>query len=469
MKRIRDTIHGYISIPDILCHKVIDTKIFQRLRRIEQTSMRILYPCAHHDRFSHSLGVYHLAKLAIDSIESNSQPALQAVTKENLQRITNSFLIASLLHDCGHAPFSHRTEHLYDVKAGLISKVAELYTDKDIQEAITNQGAQPHEYASAYLCLTYFRSVIEEFGADSHLVALMIIGCQYPVEVEPSSDICLSNVFIKLLNGKPIDVDRLDYLLRDRWASGIASFSVDVLKLISSISIHKTESDEFILAYSKNSINAIDSVIDARNHYRLWVFGHQKVVYDDYLLKTSINRLEKLIKTKSCPSPLHEIFNVDRLSGESIKVGQFSVHLPADDDIIYMLKTYQAEIPEFDQWLYRQNHMKPMWKNHIDFFHIFSGVDGDSLLKNGKLSKKARKLEGKYNGEVLFLDVEPKVSYIQDNQLNIIVDNKPVCYNKLTRATRATDVKPNFFMYGFIKNDSSLKENDLIKELKRLS
>ena len=63
-KLFRDSIHGYIEIPEVIVSEIIDTPVFQRLRRIEQTSMRALYPSAHHDRFVHSLGVFHLGKMA---------------------------------------------------------------------------------------------------------------------------------------------------------------------------------------------------------------------------------------------------------------------------------------------------------------------------------------------------------------------------------------------------------------------
>lgn len=66
-KIFRDNVHGYIYVPMDICTKIIDTKIFQRLRNIEQTGMRILFPSARHDRFSHSLGTYHLSIKAFEA------------------------------------------------------------------------------------------------------------------------------------------------------------------------------------------------------------------------------------------------------------------------------------------------------------------------------------------------------------------------------------------------------------------
>jgi HD superfamily phosphohydrolase len=71
-KVVRDPVHGYVSIDDRLCQFFIDTPIFQRLRSIEQTSMRCLFPGGRHDRFIHSLGVYHLAQRLYDRLKENS-------------------------------------------------------------------------------------------------------------------------------------------------------------------------------------------------------------------------------------------------------------------------------------------------------------------------------------------------------------------------------------------------------------
>ena len=80
-KVFKDPLYDYIKIDNDICEKIIDNRYFQRLRRIEQTSMRCLYPSARHDRFIHSIGVYHLAKIAINALKNNEKVDL---TKENL-------------------------------------------------------------------------------------------------------------------------------------------------------------------------------------------------------------------------------------------------------------------------------------------------------------------------------------------------------------------------------------------------
>ena len=115
-KTFKDSVHGYINIPKCFVETLIDNEYFQRLRNIEQTGMRVLYPNAKHDRFSHSLGVFHIGNRAVDAllenfsrdqywnIESDNQSILFWAKNKVL------FLIACLLHDIGHAPFSHALE-----------------------------------------------------------------------------------------------------------------------------------------------------------------------------------------------------------------------------------------------------------------------------------------------------------------------------------------------------------------------
>lgn len=115
-KTFKDSVHGYIDIPKCFVETLIDNEYFQRLRNVEQTGMRVLYPNAKHDRFSHSLGVFHLGSRAVDAllenfskdqywnIESDNQSVLYWAKNKVL------FLIACLLHDIGHAPFSHALE-----------------------------------------------------------------------------------------------------------------------------------------------------------------------------------------------------------------------------------------------------------------------------------------------------------------------------------------------------------------------
>ena len=121
-KIFRDSVHGYINVPVDYVTNFIDTELFQRLRHIEQTGMRILYPSARHDRFIHSLGTYFLGHKAFECFKRNIYRSYHGIAgktdhyiifedeKENecfWDKCQLLFEIACLLHDCGHAPFSH--------------------------------------------------------------------------------------------------------------------------------------------------------------------------------------------------------------------------------------------------------------------------------------------------------------------------------------------------------------------------
>lgn len=122
----KDSVLGYISVPKAVTHTLIDHKIFQRLRDVAQTGMEALYPGATHNRFCHSVGVYHLGKLAFHNFQQNVKKQHRdeiyykvAHDREDCERIWNRwrflFETACLLHDCGHSPLSHSLEFLYDV------------------------------------------------------------------------------------------------------------------------------------------------------------------------------------------------------------------------------------------------------------------------------------------------------------------------------------------------------------------
>lgn len=106
-KSIKDTIHGYIRIEEPFW-RIIDTAEFQRLKWIEQTSYRVLYPSARHDRFIHSIGVYYLGQKAIEGFSKNCNESDQ----KTVLKYKDSFLLGCILHDIGHAPFSHTCEDL---------------------------------------------------------------------------------------------------------------------------------------------------------------------------------------------------------------------------------------------------------------------------------------------------------------------------------------------------------------------
>lgn len=290
---IKDSVHGYIKVPKPIVHEIVDTEIFQRLKNIEQTGMQVLYPSATHNRFMHSLGVYHLSKKAFRHFMEN----VKADNEDIYRNVTNSgkdlkfadevwkrwgllFQLASLLHDCGHSPFSHTLEFVYDLPQTpktltqkLFDKCSPEFKEDCMKQNSDGKVGKPHERMSALFLATKgkeygFRDTIKElivsylkaydmgekystddvFNDDVEFMVRMIIGCLYDVGRVNSYkalefnakgwkiELQLRNCIIGMLNSK-LDVDNLDYVVRDSKFSGYSSNNIDLERLLASFTI----------------------------------------------------------------------------------------------------------------------------------------------------------------------------------------------------------------------------------------
>lgn len=297
---IKDAIHGYLSVPKPIMREIVDTETFQRLKNIEQTGMEALYPSATHNRFTHSLGVYHLSKTAFAQFRKNVKADFESIYDEVQNRFVRNadavwdrwermFRLASLLHDCGHAPFSHTLEFIYDlpVENTLSDRLAENmnsrfkedvgYTLFEKSRDTKDMCGAPHERMSALFIKTkgqgffydrvecllkdYVREFMPEydvyrqseraFADDIEFMIRMIIGCKYNFEKASQyeayriyyeelsgwqTELQLRNCIINMLNSK-LDVDNLDYVIRDSKYSGYANQNVDIERLLSSLTV----------------------------------------------------------------------------------------------------------------------------------------------------------------------------------------------------------------------------------------
>ncbi|MEA1957761.1 MAG: HD domain-containing protein [Euryarchaeota archaeon] len=206
-KVIKDPIHGYIEIDD-LAIAVIDTVEMQRLRRIRQLGFSYLvYPGANHTRFEHSLGVYHLICLLLDRLE---------VAKEEEQEL----IVASLIHDIGHGPYSHVTEPVIKKITG--------NSHEDIEDIIFKQEVEVEVDAKVEVDVESAKTIVEvldELSLDTQRIAGYIKGERMAEYVEGERDLS------KVLNGE-IDVDKMDYLVRDSYYTGVAYGVVDNIRII---------------------------------------------------------------------------------------------------------------------------------------------------------------------------------------------------------------------------------------------
>lgn len=382
-KLIKDPVHGYIVISGEYCRLFVDTPIFQRLRLIEQTSMRWLFPGARHDRFIHSLGVFYLASRIYDSIKENvKDEKIKEVLEDTCLKTT--FLVAALMHDCGHSPFSHTLEKFYNKCTdgswhnSAFRELRKLAPAKDACDLdftkITAKPPAPHEAMSAYVLLSEFSEAMDEVGAAPGLAARMITGASYR---KPSNlKDMVANVFIELVNGNALDVDKLDYIIRDTWASGVKNTAIDVDRLIRGATIVRVARadgrDEIHFAFKKSSISVVQSVIDARNYLYNWIYGHHTVLYYSHLLEQAVIKFSKKYAQKyhvSNKSVLKRMFSPKMFhSAVSLsKNSDLKVCLVSDGDILHLIKMFVPEEPDYVAYSSHKPRHIPLWKTAADY------------------------------------------------------------------------------------------------------
>ena len=235
-KGFRDNLYDYIYVPNCIVNKIIDTELFQRLRDIEQTSMSPLFPCACHNRFVHSLGVYHLGKQAFKDFKANASDAMNVEDRLSLgmfeaRRIYESsdvedltpdeksevskissfwwdkyerlFNLACLLHDCAHAPYSHTYELYYRIVQDYISLDFVRMTEEGKADFNSRVSALHNNEASkkVKICL---------------LDKALLFACP---SLEFSQDVGLCEKFVKNINKRAEEVN-LKKVTADNLAAG---------------------------------------------------------------------------------------------------------------------------------------------------------------------------------------------------------------------------------------------------------
>lgn len=353
-KRILDTVHGNIYVDEIYFHHLIDTPEFQRLRRIEQTSIRSIFPSARHDRFIHSIGVYHIGTLFTSQLYNDAvENDWYGITEAKYRQIVESYHIACLLHDVAHAPFSHTFEEYYGRKTTLKNQLNQSFGEMlPLSKDDLGNESNYHEYASAILVLQKFSEKIKELGADEELVVRMILGCSFTNDNNVLEQI--KNCFIELLNGGIIDADRLDYACRDVWASGYSTSSIDVSRLVSGTHIAMNKDGKYHICYNINVLNEIKGVLDVKDFQTKYVIHHHTVVYEQYMLVKAaekmavemlaegiLNALEKKVRENE------EKIAEDILSDEQIEILKQKKETESTASALEILSEEQRELVNF--------------------------------------------------------------------------------------------------------------------------
>ena len=238
---MRDPIHGFIKLSKIE-KKLIDTKVFQRLRRIRQLAMTFLvYPGAVHTRFDHSIGVMHIAGRICTRLRELHP---RRIYNEDVDRVR----LAALLHDVGHGPFSHVSEYLLEKYAANTPNKEQIR--EKIHEKITVDIIRMDPEINEILSDTERDFVIE-----------MIEGKKKAWDWK--RDIVSSE----------LDADKMDYLLRDSYFAGVKYGLYDLEKLIEACFI--LENSVTPLAIKSTAIYALEQLLLARYHMTQQIYWHR--------------------------------------------------------------------------------------------------------------------------------------------------------------------------------------------------
>ncbi|PKD44710.1 HD domain-containing protein [Rhodohalobacter barkolensis] len=290
-KIFSDPIHGFISVPKGIILKLIDHPYVQRLRRIRQLGLGYLvFPAAEHSRFSHAIGALELGQRVLKNLQEKdttiSDPEI------------NGTLIAILLHDIGHGPLSHTLEH------SLI---------KDFN----------HEMMS----LKIMEKLNQEFDG-ALTTAIEIFTDQYPKK------------FLHQLISSQLDIDRLDYLKRDSFFTGVSEGSVGINRILKTMRVINGN-----VVIEKKGIYAIENYILSRRLMYMQVYLHKTVLSADSLLKKIFKRVSYLIKNGeqiNIPSEPLRYFLEKRPSAKKVITYEMMGHyLSLDDhDVMICLKSW---------------------------------------------------------------------------------------------------------------------------------
>jgi uncharacterized protein len=237
---IADPIHKFIRFTD-LERKIIDSSVFQRLRRIKQLAgAHLVYPAAQHSRFEHSLGTMHVAGIAGEHLFS-----IGAIDKDSIQELR----AASLLHDIGHGPFSHLFE-----------------------EALKVTGNKNHEtIGEEIICKTELSDILSGFGYSPKTISEISFG---------NSKVKFKN---EIISGS-LSADLMDYLPRDGFFTGVEYGKVDHNRIINSFRV----TDNQNLALDISSFYSFESMIISRFEMFRAVYFHKTVRSAEVMLLHSI-------------------------------------------------------------------------------------------------------------------------------------------------------------------------------------
>jgi len=293
LKIINDPIYGFITLPNALIYDLIQHPYFQRLRRISQMGMSYLvYPGANHTRFHHALGCMHVMQKAVQTLKFKGV----SISLEE----ENALYIAILLHDIGHGPYSHAMEH---------SIVEEVHHEE--------------------LSLLFMEQLNKEFNGELSLAIQVFKGAYH-------------RQFMLQLISSQLDMDRMDYLKRDSFYSGVAEGNINSDRLIQMMNVQND-----ILVIEEKGIYSVEKFLVAR----------RLMYWQTYLHKTSV--VAELILTK--------------ILKRAKELTQLGIVLPCSESLLFFMEN-KITLEDFD-------------KNVLDKFSYLDDYDVMGAIKSWQFNE----------------------------------------------------------------------------------
>jgi HD superfamily phosphohydrolase len=270
----RDPVHGLISLDgeDAGLARVLDTRAFQRLRRIRQMGFAsLVYPGAEHTRFGHALGAYHVARRVTGALEFEPE-------------IARDVRVAALAHDLGHGPYSHAWEGAFGGESHEDWGARILREDDELREALGPLAAP-----------------LERFFSSSYRPA-----------------------YARKLVSSQLDVDRMDYLLRDAHFTGVGYSAYDLEWIVHALCVMEVRGgdDPFDLVVDhRRGVHAVEQYLFGRHYMYAQVYYHKTVRAAEHMFLQAMGRYAELARAGRAPAGLGPAERLAR--GETISVGEY--------------------------------------------------------------------------------------------------------------------------------------------------
>jgi uncharacterized protein len=337
-KIINDPVHGFVNIPSDFIYDIIEHPYLQRLRRIKQLGLTdYVYPGATHSRFQHTIGALHLMMLAIESLRYKG---IEINDNEE-----EAVLAAILLHDIGHGPFSHALEE------SLISGIS-------------------HEYISHLLM-----NNLNKIFSNRLDLAIEIFNDRY------------SKKFLHQLVSSQLDMDRLDYIKRDSFFTGVTEGTIGTDRIIKMLNVINDA-----LVIEKKGIYSVEKFLISRRLMYWQVYFHKTVIASENLMVKMLQRAKQVASSDPnlFATPALSYFLFNHINSDSLQKNP-------DEVIQYFLKLDDADIiVSAKEWAFSKDKVLSILANNLINRNLAKVIISDQQTEKSILDNISGQIQKSY-------------------------------------------------------------------------